>query len=84
MRFAAQDAFHVEDSMGRNLIPREQQLVLLAIEEFVRAIEGAYVGESTPTACERLIGALFIHTMEFAVTTRVFDSKLVTLEESQD
>lgn len=43
-------------------IPRDT--VLRAIQEVVRAIEGAYVGESTPTACEALVGLLFVSAVE--------------------
>lgn len=61
-------------------MPRKD--VLQAIEEFVRAIEGAYVGESTPTACERLVGALFVRAIEHAVTTGALDTNLVTIQET--
>ncbi len=62
--------------------PWPRETVLQAIEEFVRAIEGAYVGESTPTACERLSGALFIMAIEEVVTSGFVKTNLVTIEEA--
>jgi len=71
-----------QDHKDGEYTPMPIEVVHQAIEEFVRAIEGAYVGESTPTACERLIGALFIRAIETAVTDEANRSCLVTIEEA--
>lgn len=63
-------------------VPMPLEVVLQAVEEFVRAIEGAYVGESTPSACERLVGSLFVEAIEEAVTSGRNMSNLVTIEET--
>jgi hypothetical protein len=54
----------------------------LAVEEVVGAIEGAYVGESTPTPCQRLCGALFVSMIEVFVTNPVTKQPIVTIQEA--
>ena len=58
------------------------QAVRDAIQEVARAIEGAYVGESTPTPCQRLAALQFIATIEHFVTEEPTESNLVTIEET--
>ena len=62
-RIAARGDFKYQGPDGSaQEIPRDT--VLRAIQEVARAIEGAYVGESTPTACEALVGLLFVSAVE--------------------
>ena len=82
LKMVAEDAFKIHDVDADIVIQIDHTLLSEAVEEFVRAIEGAYVGESTPTACERLIGLLFVNAISAAVTDCENKSHLVTIEEA--
>ena len=82
LKMVAEDAFKIHDVDADNLIQIDHTLLSKAVEEFVRAIEKAYVEESIPTACERLIGLLFINAIDAAVTSSKDKSHLVTIEEA--
>ena len=82
LKMVAEDTFKIHDVDADIVMPIDHTLLSEAVEEFVRAIEGAYVGESTPTACERLIGLLFVSAIDAAVTRSKDKPHLVTIEES--
>ena len=82
LKLISADAFKIHDDDIDVFIPIDHTLLSEAVEEFVRAIEETYVGEYTPTACERLIGLLFVSAIDAAVTRSKDKSHLVTIEEA--
>lgn len=83
LKLVGDDAFKIHDVDIDEHKPIDHTLLSEAVEEFIRAIEGAYVGESTPSACERLVGLLFVQAVEALVTRGKDQLRLVTIEEAK-